>query len=79
MSHEQTRAEQLAGIPETITREAYLALVRGAGFEIDDLVSLRFNAHSIEAVVFALDSEGKPYPGDHDEAAVHQISIKVVD
>lgn len=79
MSEQSARAEQLAKIPETITRDAYLSLVEGLGFDVEDLISLNFHPRSVEAVVLARDENGDRYPADNHELATHVVSIKVVD
>lgn len=67
------------GIPETITRERYRALVEGAGFDVNELVSLRFEVNGIYAEVYATDENGRRFTADGKTVATHNVCIKVID
>lgn len=71
------------GVPETIPRAAFLALVRSLGLDPELLHRLEFSVTGVYAEVFALDLDGRRYrdlrPGHEDEAAMHRITIKIVE
>lgn len=69
---------QIPGVPPTITREDYRALVGSVGLDPAQLLSLTFGHASIEAEVFALDHEGRRY-AEGNEVATHRVRIEVVD
>lgn len=50
--------KQIPGVPESLTREQYLSLFRGAGIDPTRTQSLRFLTNGIEAVVFEVDERG---------------------
>lgn len=66
------------GVPETITREAYLSLVAATGMGPNNLVSLRFTTNGIYALAFVRDADGNMVR-DGNQAAKHRIFIRVVD
>lgn len=74
-----SRADQLARIPESISRVDYLRLIESVGFDVHDLVSLEFHRDVITAVVAARDEQGYHYASGAtgDEFAVHRVSIPV--
>lgn len=68
----------LPGVPESITRKAYLALIESLGLETKDLRSLEFKHNAIYAEVIARDEHGDRYAVG-DEIATHRVCVKVVD
>lgn len=66
--------------PETITREAYVALAVSAGFKTKDLISLEFRSDGIYAEVKAYDGDGKLLV-DHakHEVVTHRVYVRVQD
>lgn len=46
-------------VPESISRADYVRLIASIGLDAKDLFSLTFGTHSIEAVSFVLDEDGK--------------------
>lgn len=72
---------QIDGIPQEIAREAYLELVKGAGFDVRNLRSLRFATDGIYAEVFATDAEGRKIidaTSGEPEPVVHTVFVKAV-
>lgn len=71
----------ISGVPESITRADYLALIGAVGFDPHDLVELTFGRNGIYAVVKARNAEGKHYedPLERNSLAKHRIVIPVVD
>lgn len=73
--------KKIEGVPESITREQYLDLMRAAGFEPDDLYSLTFRPDGIYATALPRDPEtGKRIPRTEtltDEEAVKAIAEMV--
>lgn len=49
----------IKGVPESITRAEYTAMIGGVGFDLNDLASLTFRADHIEAVVIDRDENGR--------------------
>lgn len=72
-------ADALDTTPRQITRAAYLDMVKAAGFDVDDLVSLRFAADGIYAEVFARDPETGKRLRDREDVARHTVYVQVVD
>lgn len=71
---------QITGIPEDISRKAYLQLVESLGLDYDQLISLEFGRDSIKAEMFALNPDGERFAhqtADGLRAATHTISIPV--
>lgn len=74
------RPFDIAGIPQTIARADYDSLIGSLGIELRWLRSLRFGYSCIEAEVVARNAAGNPYrSADGEGAAVHHVSIPVVD
>lgn len=67
------------GIPKSITREQFTALVEGAGFKVKDLVSLEFKYNGIFAEVRAYNEQGHAYTVDGETVATHRVCIPVVE
>ena len=68
----------IAGVPEAISREAYISLVRSLGLDPYQVVDLECHPEGVYAVVFTLDVEGKRMV-EGEEFAKHKIWIPVVD
>lgn len=66
----------IPGVPKTITRDEYLALVRAVGFQTKDLVSLEFKADGIYAEVFAKAADGNRGV-DGTSPATHRVYVRV--
>lgn len=43
----------ITSVPDYLTREQYLSLIRGVGFDVDDVIELRFAADGVHALVRA--------------------------
>jgi hypothetical protein len=71
----------IPGVPQSINRADYLALIESLGLNPYNLVELELGYRSIRAVVFARDADGKRYMDgfERNEAAKHTITIPVVD
>ena len=72
----------IANVPESITREAYLALIAGAGFDIDYTRSLEFRSEGIYATVSDINGEGREHivsQPDGDEIATNRVFIPIKD
>jgi hypothetical protein len=70
----------LTTVPESITHEAYKALVAGAGFEVRRVRKLEFRMDGIYAEVYDCDPEGRiQIHKDADDAAVNRVWIPVRD
>lgn len=68
------------GVPETIQRDDYLRLVQSAGFDLPELLSLRFAHNGIYAEVFALNDDGQRFIDETSgQPATHLIFVRVVD
>lgn len=48
----------ITAVPESITREQYVALIGSFGFEAERLISLEFRADGVHAVVIEVDENG---------------------
>lgn len=68
----------IAGVPESITREAYLALIAAAGLAPENLREIRFTANGIYATVYATNADGAKML-DGNDIAMHSVYIPVVD
>jgi hypothetical protein len=69
------------GVPESITRAEYLALMASVGFsDLDHLRSLEFRADGVYAEVIAQDEAGRSLV-DHaaNDVAVHKVYVPVKD
>jgi hypothetical protein len=73
---------QLDGIPDSITRSAYLNLISDIGrgqFHLDDLFSLTLGADAIRVEVIAKDADGQPIVNKlTGSIELHTIVIPVV-
>ncbi|TDE02833.1 hypothetical protein [Jiangella asiatica] len=55
----------IEGVPESISREDYLRLIASAGFDVNELRSLKFGYDGIYAEVIDRDNAGQPrYEGE---------------
>lgn len=71
-------SKTIEGIPESFTREQYVALFDAVGLSPYDLVSLEFRAEGVYAEVFERDTTGKRIFSQHDGGfAKHRIFIPV--
>lgn len=71
----------IPGVPESITRAQYLALLEPLGLNLNDLTHLEFGINAIVAEVKARNAEGKHYdsPTERNALARHTIVIPVKD
>ncbi len=72
---------QIDSVPQEIARESYLDLIRGAGFDVNHLRSLRFATDGIYAEVFATDADGHKIIDSttgEPEPVVHTVFVKAV-
>jgi hypothetical protein len=73
-------AKTIPGVPESITRDAYIQLFEAAGIDPRQTRELSFKADGIHATVFAVDDEGKRILDPGVEGYVkHTIYIPVVE
>lgn len=74
-------AKTVTGVPTSITRTQYTALLDSLGLDPHQLKHLEFGYRSIEATVFALNPDGKRYedPINSNSSATHRISIPIAD
>lgn len=72
--------KQIQGIPESITREQYLAMISAAGFDVNDLRRLEFRMDGIYADVMERSDKGHPVVDEQrNEVVVNQVYIPVKD
>lgn len=77
----------IAGVPETITSDQYVALIESIGLSANNLFSLRFATDGIYAEVFARNANGARIidhsAGENDGGSVstvkHTVFIRVED
>jgi hypothetical protein len=77
----EPRPFDIAGIPRTIRRADYDAMIKALGIDLKRLVSLRFGFNGIEAEIYAENADGKLYVANYGDSAPakHVITIPVVD
>ncbi|WP_307076488.1 hypothetical protein [Arthrobacter pascens] len=66
------------GIPESISREAYLSLISATGIDPGSIRKLTLTADGIYAVVFAVDGDGRKIIEPASGAVKHTLYIPVV-
>ena len=66
----------IEGVPESITRDAYISLFEAVGIAPNRTLELSFRANGIYATVFVLDDNGAKMI-DGDSIAKHSIYIPV--
>ena len=66
---------QIPGVPASISRKAYEELITSLGFELTDLVALRFERYGIYATVSARNPAGEKFMADGKTMAVHEVCI----
>lgn len=69
----------IAGVPDSITRAAYISLFEAAGLEPTATKSLTFGADGIYAEVFAHDERGRKILDPAVGVVKHTIYIPVED
>lgn len=73
----------IPGIPESIPRKEYVAILEPLGLNLNDLVELHFRYAAVEAEVWALNAEGKRFLTTDDDGnevvAKHHIIIPIKD
>lgn len=74
-------SKTIEGIPESFTREQYVALFDAVGMNPYDIMSLEFRAEGVYAVVFERDGDGEriliDHTGDDGGWAKHRVFIPV--
>jgi hypothetical protein len=75
-------SKTITSAPESITRADYIEMIRAAGFEPEDVHSLRFAIDGIYAEVFARGEDGQfcigEIPGeDTAPPAMHTVFVPV--
>lgn len=70
-------SKTIPGVPESITREQYIALHDAAGIDPRQTLELSFKADGIHATVFALNFDGKRAYDPNVGFAKHTIFIPV--
>lgn len=68
---------QVEGVPESLTREQYLSLIRSVGFDPRELKSLEFRMEGIYATVRT--NRIEMAPDEPDVEATHRVYIPVKD
>lgn len=68
----------IVGVPESISREAYVSLIRSLGLDPYQVVSIECHPEGVYTIVFAQDSHGNRQR-EGEEFAKHEIWIPVVD
>jgi hypothetical protein len=71
------QAVQISGVPASISRKAYEELIKSLGFELTDLMALRFEQNGIYATVAARDPAGRKFTADGQTLAVHEVCILI--
>lgn len=71
-------SKTIVGVPESVSRAAWIAMFKQYGFDPGNVKSLQFHHSSIEAVVFEVDEAGTKLLGE-DGYIKHIVSIPVVD
>lgn len=73
----------IPGVPESLTRAEYVALVEGAGFTATEVNALRFTPRGIYATLLVRNADGEQIPVDATskkiKTAKHTVFVKVVD
>ena len=72
-------AKTIPGVPESFTREQYLALFEALGLDPNEVFTLHFDVNGVHAVVFERDEEGHNVPLNDGTCAKHTIFIPVKD
>lgn len=68
----------LPGVPETITRQQYLDMIKSVGLEVENLLCLEFRPDGIYAEVYATDERGNNLVDvQSDEVVTHRVYIRV--
>lgn len=68
---------QIPGVPASISRKACGELIKSLGFELTDLIALRFERDGIYATVAARDPAGRKFTADGQTLAVHEVCIAI--
>ena len=71
-------SKEIPGVPESITRAAYISLFESVGIAPNRTIELNFRPNGIYATVFVLDDKGGKML-DGDGIAKHSIFIPVED
>lgn len=68
----------IPGVPEFLTPEQYVAPLRAIGFDVDQVIEIRYAPDGVHALVAANDSNGSPYV-DHANTRIykHRVFIPV--
>ena len=71
----------IPGVPESITRDQFISMIRSLGLDPYRLTDLKFGYHAIVATVKAVNPEGNEYldPFERNALAKHTITIPIVD
>ena len=67
----------ITGVPESLTREQYTALIESVGFDVKDLRRLEFRVDGVYAEVFERTDRGIRLDTQKDEAIVNRVFIPV--
>jgi hypothetical protein len=68
--------KEIPGVPESITRDAYIAMFKSIGLAPWDLTELSFRADGVYATVFARDEHGNKTL-DEGAEGFHKHSIYI--
>jgi len=70
----------ITGVPESLTREQYTALIASVGFDVKELRSLEFKTDGIYAEVFDRNEKGNAYiDPSTDDVVINRVFIPVRD
>ena len=71
------RREEIDRLPDSISFDAALAILRGLGLEPNDVVSVHMEAREIVVEVYATTETGRRFEAADGRAARYSISFKV--
>jgi len=70
----------ITSVPESLTREQYVSLIAGVGFEVKELRRLEFRMDGVYAEVFErTESGGLVVDSQADEVVLNRVFIPVRD
>jgi len=73
-------AKTIHGVPESLTREQFTALIRSFGFTPESISELRIDPTGVHVTAFEFNEDGTRFIGPDGSAyAKHTIHIPVID
>ena len=73
-----TENKIIEGVPESISRQQYLAMIEAVGFNVKKLRTLEFRADGVYATIKASGPDGRDVL-ERNEIAEHKVYVPVVD